>query len=108
MFAAMMDGIKEESVGLLFNLEVQRPAPAEEAPVLVASGLVAPKAPTELEYTAPSVDGAGGIVHRTERAEPAAGADAEPVEGEPAEGETEDSEPTRTRGRRTRSRGRRR
>ena len=35
MFAAMMDGIKEESVGYLFNLEVQvdeePPAPADEA-----------------------------------------------------------------------------
>jgi preprotein translocase subunit SecA len=32
MFAAMMDGIKEESVGFLFNLEVQtEPAPAPAA-----------------------------------------------------------------------------
>ena len=105
MFAAMMDGIKEESVGLLFNLEVQRPAPTEEAPVLVASGLVAAKAPTELEYTAPTVDGAGGVVHRTERSRSAAEPSDQP---DPASDEPADAEASRTRGRRTRSRGRRR
>ncbi|HEX6875675.1 MAG TPA: preprotein translocase subunit SecA [Nocardioidaceae bacterium] len=79
MFAAMMDGIKEESVGYLFNLEVQVEELAEEAqaaeeaallgegsavaqaaaagaavaPHIVAKGLEAPKAPQRLSYTAP-------------------------------------------------------
>ena len=82
MFAAMMDGIKEESVGFLFNLEVsveedeeeaeaeaevevvepmRQPAPAagspREAPSIKAKGLVAPKAPEKLSYSAPSEDG---------------------------------------------------
>ena len=105
LFAAMMDGIKEESVGYLFNLEVQVQetpqaddeaagaapavvvdeveAAAESVPAveaqpkapkepattsvgaerrLVAKGLDGPK-PQRLEYTAPTVDGAGGVEH---------------------------------------------
>jgi preprotein translocase subunit SecA len=81
MFAAMMDGIKEESVGYLFNLEVQvEEAPSEEeaeetsalaggaavaqaaaaahvAPNIVAKGLEAPKAPQNLAYSAPDEGG---------------------------------------------------
>ncbi len=82
MFAAMMDGIKEESVGYLFNLEVQveEAAPAEEAeaaeelgrgaaiaqaaaagqavaPHIVAKGLEGPKAPQKLAYSAPDEGG---------------------------------------------------
>ncbi len=82
MFAAMMDGIKEESVGYLFNLEVQvEEEPTEEAveevaslsqgsaigqaaaasrsaaPHIVAKGLEAPKAPQNLAYTAPDEGG---------------------------------------------------
>ncbi len=83
MFAAMMDGIKEESVGYLFNLEVQvEEAPSEEeaaeaaalgegsaiaqaaaasrtaaAPHIVAKGLEAPKTPQNLAYTAPDEGG---------------------------------------------------
>jgi len=86
LFAAMMEGIKEESVGFLFNLEVQvseeAPADSEAAeaeaaalaegaaeaaaaskaphvhttPQLVAKGLDAPR-PTRMEYSAPSDDG---------------------------------------------------
>ncbi len=92
LFAAMMDGIKEESVGYLFNLEVQvepepptpvspaaAPPPLESAvgvgdgephePHIVAKGLSAPRRPQRLEYFAPSVDGeagAGGVVHAAE------------------------------------------
>jgi preprotein translocase subunit SecA len=88
MFAAMMDGIKEESVGYLFNLEVQveeQPASEEEqvavpgpsfgpavaqaaaagghdAPQIHAKGLDAPKAPQNLSYTAPSEDGEAEVV----------------------------------------------
>ncbi|MEZ5117133.1 MAG: preprotein translocase subunit SecA [Candidatus Nanopelagicales bacterium] len=124
LFNAMMDGIKEETVGYLFNLEVQvappqseeveeavetvtfatggqaaqgiaaavssssrQPAPApagsgatrertpapvaaaEEEPAgggmpsILAKGL-GPARPQRLEYSAPSVDGAGGVTHR--------------------------------------------
>jgi preprotein translocase subunit SecA len=78
MFAAMMDGIKEESVGFLFNLEVSVdeeeaeevedevveplrqavPTVAQrEAPSIKAKGLEAPKPPQNLSYSAPSEDG---------------------------------------------------
>jgi preprotein translocase subunit SecA len=78
LFAAMMEAIKEESVGYLFNLEVQVEQPAEAgptltvdsavataagAPALVAKGLEASR-PTHLEFSAPTVDGEGGVVHR--------------------------------------------
>ncbi|HSK57215.1 MAG TPA: preprotein translocase subunit SecA [Jiangellales bacterium] len=83
LFAAMMDGIKEESVGLLFNLEVKVAEPAAEGaqgapdgqrPVVVAKGLVQPRAPQQLQYTAPSVDGDTRVEQRTERAPARAGA----------------------------------
>jgi len=85
MFATMMDGIKEESVGFLFNLEVQvEEAPVVEQPILVAApvvepmarelpaepqpvvepesplrikGFEKPKAPQQLSYSAPSETG---------------------------------------------------
>ncbi|MBD8870266.1 preprotein translocase subunit SecA [Nocardioides donggukensis] len=81
MFAATMDGIKEEAVGFLFNLEIQVEedeggaeeaveAPAEEEPDAVrqparaagtphisAKGLEAPKRPQGLTYTGPTEDG---------------------------------------------------
>ncbi|HSI94354.1 MAG TPA: preprotein translocase subunit SecA [Jiangellaceae bacterium] len=79
LFSAMMDGIKEESVGLMFNLEVEvrprqpeeapagAPEPAEaEVPAIVAKGLVEPKRPQQLEYTAPSVDGGERVQRRVE------------------------------------------
>ncbi|MEZ0094343.1 preprotein translocase subunit SecA [Streptacidiphilus sp. EB129] len=81
MFAAMMEGIKEESVGYLFNLEVQVEQQVEEVPVdaaadavqldkapedvrptLRAKGLEAPQRPDRLHYTAPTVDGEGGVI----------------------------------------------
>ncbi len=79
MFAAMMDGIKEEAIGFLFNLEVSiedepehehgdldEPTAAEgediepmrrEVPSIRAKGLERPAAPTGLAYSAPSEDG---------------------------------------------------
>ena len=80
MFAAMMDGIKEEAVGFLFNLEVQveedddeDDEPLEEAyeplmqpegsaqrpaaPTIRAKGLEAPAPSANLSYSAPSEDG---------------------------------------------------
>ena len=79
MFATMMDGIKEESVGFLFNLEVQveveeeedeeeevlepmrQPVPSfdepREMPQIRAKGLERPSQPTKLSYSAPSEAG---------------------------------------------------
>ena len=87
MFGAMMEGIKEESVGLLFNLEVQvqenpiveeafpgaqgqpgaQAAPGgQAAPAgLVARGLERPQQRGRLEYSAPSDDGSGQAQQRT-------------------------------------------
>ncbi|MGK5628597.1 preprotein translocase subunit SecA [Streptomyces sp. URMC 123] len=95
MFTAMMEGIKEESVGYLFNLEVQVEQQVEEVPVqeaaerpslakapqdaapapaaagapagggrpeIRAKGLEAPQRPDRLHFSAPTVDGEGGIV----------------------------------------------
>jgi len=105
MFAAMMDGIKEESVGLLFNIEVQQPEAAQTdgAPLLVAEGLVSARAPSQLEYTAPTVDGSGGVVHRTVTQGEGPGRAAESAPDETAQQET-----ARSRGKRTRSKNRRR
>jgi preprotein translocase subunit SecA len=103
MFTAMMDGIKEESVGLLFNVEVQQPAEQEglEGEVLVASGLVGTAGPAQLEYTAPSIDEADGVEHHTERVTTSGDSADEASAGD-------DDASNRSRGRRTRSRGRRR
>ncbi|MCF6526513.1 preprotein translocase subunit SecA [Streptomyces sp. JJ36] len=78
MFQAMMDGIKEESVGYLFNLEVQveqqvEEVPVEEeeerpslekeeavpagAPAIRAKGLEAPQRPDRLHFSAPTAEG---------------------------------------------------
>jgi preprotein translocase subunit SecA len=82
MFNAMMDGIKEESVAFLFNLEVQveeepeEPVlseeaeelahlfqPAGHAPVIHAKGLEEKKPPADLTYTAPSETGETEVRH---------------------------------------------
>ncbi|XVQ12287.1 preprotein translocase subunit SecA [Spirillospora sp. CA-255316] len=112
MFNAMLDGIKEESVGYLFNLEVEveeqpeapavgtkvvevsttatKKAPADEdeevtltkgeedtvpsdeeeseGPVIRTKGLDKPKRAKKLEYSAPTVDGEGGVEHHSEEA----------------------------------------
>ena len=70
LFQAMMEAIKEESVGYLFNLEVEVEAPPvaavqdtvpangfEAAKAIRAKGLETPKAPARLHYSAPSDDG---------------------------------------------------
>ena len=93
LFNAMMDGIKEESVGYLFHVDVhvdqsqsvdgeivrvdedvsqaeldavQGAPELESAPAITAKGL-GPARPTKLEYSAPSIDGEAGVV-RTEEA----------------------------------------
>ncbi|MGP3955432.1 preprotein translocase subunit SecA [Nonomuraea sp. 3N208] len=82
MFTAMLEGIKEDSVGFLFNLEVEvqeNPIVEEEDAVIaetrsiIARGLRGPERPAELEYTAPGEQ--GGVEHtkvRTTQAERAA------------------------------------
>jgi preprotein translocase subunit SecA len=75
MFSQMLDGIKEEAVGFLFNLEVQVeegpapaaqtdavPLPGAESPVEIkAKGLGASRnTPRALQYSAPTIDGAAG------------------------------------------------
>jgi preprotein translocase subunit SecA len=70
MFNAMKEGIREETVGYLFNLEVQVDeeaeeveatgtdgAPAQHEPVIRAKGLEAPKEPAHLTYSAPDETG---------------------------------------------------
>ncbi len=79
MFNAMMDGIKEESVGYLFNLEVQVEQQVEEVPVedavpaeggaepqdavpapapaIRAKGLDQPQRPDRLHFSAPTAEG---------------------------------------------------
>ncbi|WP_188191264.1 preprotein translocase subunit SecA [Nonomuraea sp. SYSU D8015] len=78
MFAAMLEGIKEDSVGFLFNLEVEvqeNPIVEEEDAVIaetrsiIARGLRGPERPAELEYTAPGEQ--GGVEHTKVRTTPA-------------------------------------
>ncbi len=60
LFAAMMDGIKEELVGLLFHVEVNVEATDENgAPVIAAAGLETPEQPevSQLRYSAADEDG---------------------------------------------------
>jgi preprotein translocase subunit SecA len=70
MFQSMMEAIREESVGFLFNLEVEV-TPAQDVvvadeqgghtehvePQVRAAGLEAPAPPAQLQYTAPREDG---------------------------------------------------
>ena len=74
MFAQMMDGIKEEAVGYLFNAEIQigEPAPAppaqegvplpehESALEVQAKGFGQRQQSRALQYTSPTIDGAAG------------------------------------------------
>jgi preprotein translocase subunit SecA len=115
LFNAMMDSIKEESIGYLFNVEVeveqQAPAieltpmaapafgevaqeheheaaaaPSVAAPSITAKGL-GPQRPQHLEYSAPTVDGEAGVVHQTEDLDevPVVGPDASRAERRRAE-----------------------
>ncbi|WP_446218513.1 preprotein translocase subunit SecA [Micromonospora sp. IBHARD004] len=86
MFATMMDGIKEETVGFLYNLEVQVEEPEPEAeevqllekPVEIrAKGLGRAPQQQGLQYSAPTIDGEAGAgavaVERSEEQAPALG-----------------------------------
>ncbi len=90
MFQQMLDGIKEEAVGFLFNLEVQveeaapadtpdlevgvnpMPLPTGDSHVEIrAKGLGGGRAPRALQYSAPAIDGeagASGVVVEREQA----------------------------------------
>jgi preprotein translocase subunit SecA len=85
LFTAMMDSIMEESVGYLFNVEVQleepdpammqeaaltpdgvpEPSVADDHPHIVAKGLQERERPQQLSYSAPSVDGDAGATVAT-------------------------------------------
>ncbi|HEU4542952.1 MAG TPA: preprotein translocase subunit SecA [Jiangellaceae bacterium] len=68
LFAAMMEGIKEESVRLLLNHEIEIQRQGEDGPtMIVLKGLAEARRPQQLEYTAPSVDGAERVQRRVER-----------------------------------------
>lgn len=86
LFNAMTDAIKEETVAYLFNLEVQvQDAPVVDAAsaadaatsdgagVLLAKGIDGPRQ-TPLQYSAPSVDGDGGVAAVADEADDEAGA----------------------------------
>ncbi len=78
LFNAMMEGIAEESVGFLFNLDVQVQAPSEgdspiqgvgENPQVLAKGLGGEKKQQKLTYSAPSEDGDAEVRSTTGTAE---------------------------------------
>lgn len=98
MFAAMMDGIKEESVGFLFNIEVEVDAEVDEdeqavpdgetpfeispaaaartaqsQPHIHAKGLERPQQPAELTYSAPTETGETEVHREQESADPYSG-----------------------------------
>ncbi|MBW8806756.1 MAG: preprotein translocase subunit SecA [Catenulisporales bacterium] len=111
MFQAMMEAIKEESIGYLFNLKVEVEAVSQDpeaqaqaaatadalragvqdavpgTPHLHAKGLETPRRPDHLSYTAPTVDGEGGVVQRVETYADYRG-DAVPADAAPAADET--------------------
>jgi preprotein translocase subunit SecA len=69
MFAGMMEGIKEESVRLLLNHEIEIQRQGEDGPtMIVLKGLAEARRPQQLEYTAPSVDGGERVQRRVEGA----------------------------------------
>ncbi len=78
MFQAMMEAIREESIGYLFNLQVETSAPAPsglpgvtdgrsalQSESLKAAGLDAPEKPASLQFSAPNSQ--GGVDTRVER-----------------------------------------
>jgi preprotein translocase subunit SecA len=74
LYSAMMEGIKTESVGFLYNLEVQVQVPAGDPshPSIAAKGLDGMAAPTQLSYTAPNEDGQAEIRDQRGQVEQAA------------------------------------
>jgi preprotein translocase subunit SecA len=79
LYSGMMQQIKSESVGFLFNLEVEvKEAPNDPThPSVDAKGLTAGGAPSNLSYTAPSEDGQAEVRDQSGRVEQAATARAQ-------------------------------
>ena len=85
LYQSMMGQIREETVGFLFNLEVEvSPAGATAAvPNVAAKGLDAPAAPVEkLSYSAPNADGEVEVRNQRGQIEQAATAKAQRVQEE--------------------------
>ena len=85
LYQSMMGQIREETVGFLFNLEVEvSPAGATAAvPSVAAKGLDAPAAPVErLSYSAPNADGEVEVRNQRGQIEQAATAKAQRVQEE--------------------------
>ena len=61
LFQAMMDAIKEESVGYIFNVDVKVEEQKANEVEIAAKGL-GPSRPSQLEYQAPSIDGEASAV----------------------------------------------
>ncbi|WIE74595.1 preprotein translocase subunit SecA [Curtobacterium sp. MCSS17_007] len=80
LFQSMMGQIREESVGYLFNLEVQVQSDGDNA-VIEAKGLGENEA-TGLEYSAPSIDGEVEVRDERGRLEQAATARAQRAQAE--------------------------
>ncbi|RZS57444.1 protein translocase subunit secA [Microcella putealis] len=91
LFQTMMGQIREDTVGFLFNLEVEVSGGKGTAQV-TAKGLNAPQTPQNLSYTAPSADGDVEVRNQrgqlqqsaTDRARAAAPAGAAAAAGRPA------------------------
>ncbi|MGL4173756.1 MAG: preprotein translocase subunit SecA [Actinomycetota bacterium] len=73
LFAVMNDAIKEESMGYLFNLDVEvdpaqehEDGSAPEQLQINAKGLTQPQRRGQLQYTSPTVDGEAGVTVRSE------------------------------------------
>jgi preprotein translocase subunit SecA len=86
LFQSMMGQIREETVGFLFNLDVQVNAPAGEvdAPVVQAKGLDDSTATQKLSYSAPSDSGGVEVRNQKGQIEQAATARAAKAEAESA------------------------
>jgi preprotein translocase subunit SecA len=81
LFQAMLEAIKEESVSTIFANSVPQQVEGEaQGQVVVAQGLVAPQRPTELQYSAPTVDGDAKPLVEATSGGATAGTSKEPVE----------------------------
>jgi preprotein translocase subunit SecA len=98
LFQSMMGQIREESVGFLFNLEVevQGQVGAAEAPVIAAKGLEPEKAQPKLEYSAPNIAGEVEVRDQKGRLEQAATAKAQKAQDDAEQGDGPDVAAART------------
>ncbi|KQQ22822.1 preprotein translocase subunit SecA [Rathayibacter sp. Leaf299] len=104
LFQQMMGQIREETVGFLFNLEVEVTQKQGEVAGVAAKGLAQPVAPVEkLSYSAPSDSGGVEVRNQRGQVQQAATAKARAAEARAAlpEGEEEDASTTGAFGRQT-------